>query len=93
MLAMPHRLTPVIAACALLVCGARPAGDAQPPALPSLLSAAATYVAQYEERASAIVFEERYVQTLNRAGMREVAQRELRSELVVMKPRFTQVGI
>jgi len=34
-----------------------PAGARQPPALPTLLGAAATYVAQFEARAAAFVFE------------------------------------
>jgi len=59
---------------------------AQPPTLPSLLGAAATYVAVYEAQAAAIVFEESYTQSVAgpSTGVFVSAERRLRSEVAVV---------
>ena len=83
---MRTRSSLVIAILAVVWTSARLVAEAQPPTLPSLLGAAAAYVAQFEARAAAYVFEEHYVQTINRADSwgRRITRRELRSEVIVI---------
>jgi hypothetical protein len=58
------------------------------PTLAAVLDRAATYVARFQERLSRVVAEEHYVQDWRstRAGdMRQLAHRELRSDLILMQ--------
>jgi hypothetical protein len=67
----------------------------QPPTLPSLLTAAASYVADYEERASFFLFEERYVQSVQTQGPSAPpgSSRTLRSEVALVNtPDFGWIG-
>jgi hypothetical protein len=59
---------------------------AQPPTLPALLGAAASYVAAYEEQAAAIVFEETYSQWITgpQTGLFSSRERRLRSDVAVI---------
>ncbi len=65
----------------------------QPPTLPTLLGAAASYVASYEERVSYLVFDEDYVQRVQSLGAAPAAERRLRSEVAVVNtPYFGWIG-
>jgi hypothetical protein len=94
---VPFLRSPALAALSLLMALAVvPAIDGrQPPTLPSLLTAAASYVAGYEERASFFLFEERYVQSVQTQGPSAPpgSSRTLRSEVAVVNtPDFGWIG-
>ncbi len=59
---------------------------AQPPTVPALLGAAASYVADYEQDAAALVFEEQYAQwiTGGQSGVFNSRERRLRSDVAVV---------
>lgn len=73
---------PVVLAVVWSATGAFVVGS-QPPPLPSLIGAAGTYVAAYEDRASAVVFEEAYEQRVTRLPS-SFRERRLRSEVAVL---------
>ncbi len=56
----------------------------QPPTLPHLLSTAASYVAGYEEKASFLLFQEHYVQSVQILGGQPARERRLRSEVALV---------
>lgn len=65
--------------------------DAQPPSLADVLQRAAAYVAAFNQDLAGIVAEERYEQTWRRPAARrrsgdDVTRRELRSDLLLVKP-------
>jgi hypothetical protein len=88
------RVAPVTILGLVWMAMAPPVGGNQPPTLPSLLGAAAVYVAAYEQQAAAIVFEETYSQRVSRlqqpglpSGSATVVgsrERRLRSDVVVV---------
>jgi len=70
-----------------------PSSAADEPALGAVLARAGAYVADFHRQLSSIVAEERYVQDWravwtgsNRRGTADLAHRELRSDLVLVKP-------
>jgi hypothetical protein len=86
--------TPLIAACALasVVLGTTAAAAQSPPSLDAVLQRAAAYVAEFHRQLSGIVAEERYVQDWRqisesrRPVTRNIAHRELLSDLLLVKP-------
>jgi hypothetical protein len=75
--------------CAAFALAARPAAAQEPP-LATVLQRAGSYVADFQRRLSTIVAEERYTQTmtppLTRMSKIPPARRELRSDLLLVKP-------
>ena len=65
----------------------------QPPTLPHLLGTAAAYVAAYEDKASFLLLEEYYVQTVQNLGGQPARERRLRSEVALVNtPEFGWIG-
>jgi hypothetical protein len=75
-----------VASSVTLFAGARPAADE--PTLAVVLRRSAAYVAEFQARLSSIIAEEAYVQDWYRVApdSRSLGHRELRSDLVLMKP-------
>lgn len=82
---IPGQLGLVLVLCLIGVAGLW-GRDAQPPTLPHLLTAAASYVTDYEARTAALVFEEVYTQSVSgpNSGVFVSAERRLKSEVVVV---------
>lgn len=86
---MSNRLLTCVALVAITLVSERPA--AQEPPLAEVLSRSASYVANFRKQLSAIVAEETYLQTIAHtgripSGWSAVPQRQLRSDLLLIKP-------